>query len=352
MTVIETASGMMLGETEDSILTILRGSSPTEVNFRFITSVGPQMRGARDDAVRYVHVQYPNWTAGGAELTTSERDVAVEGPSMGAALATLLLSAIEGFAIDRHTAVRGDISADGQILPIGGVYAKLHGAEAADCTVAVIPRDNLSGLINTKDFIGKGEVPAVQVLGAETIEDVIADVRSDRDEKLSQAIELFGQVQAKIGESKAYVHSPECAEQLTKILNLAPKHLSAKLLLMEATHKRPKTLSVTATKYYVTVAVSAMLPAIAERAASKDKLPPSSVVQQGLADLEKLRPIAAPETLQWIDAMQRLVRTIVSYQSGLARPDNIASMAQQADDEEAKINMNPEIMQKMLKEGI
>ena len=343
---------VLVGKTIHTVLTVLRGDTPAEVNFRFISNVGPEMRSARDDAVRYVHVRYPNWTASGAELTFAERDGNYEGGSIGAALSTLLLSSIQGFMIDHNVAVTGDVSADGTLLKIGGVYAKVHGAEAANCTLVVIPTDNFGELLNTEAFIGKGEVPEVQVIGAETIDDVIAAVRIDRDKKLNEAIELYDQVQQNISSSKSYLHSPECAEKLTQILSLCPRHFSAKLLLMAATGKRPKTLSAGASRYYISVAVDQMMPVLLERAKENSKTLPSSVVHQGLDDLEKLRVICDPNLLPLIDAWERFIRTLSSIESGLASPQNLEAQRQAVIDAAAKVDMNADLMQKMLKEGI
>jgi hypothetical protein len=192
----------------------------------------------------------------------------------------------------------------------------------------------------------------VQVIGAETIDDVIAAVRIDRDKKLNEAIELYDQVQQNISSSKSYLHSPECAEKLTQILSLCPRHFSAKLLLMAATGKRPKTLSAGASRYYISVAVDQMMPVLLERAKENSKTLPSSVVHQGLDDLEKLRVICDPNLLPLIDAWERFIRTLSSIESGLASPQNLEAQRQAVIDAAAKVDMNADLMQKMLKEGI
>jgi hypothetical protein len=348
----EQSSGLMLGITSDVVLTVLRGDSPTMVNFRFITPVGPQMLGSKDDAMRFIHVQYPNWLASGAELTFEDRDSPKDGGSIGAALTTLVLSAIRGFPIDRSVAVTGDISADGRLQPVGGIYAKVRGAEGSACTIVVLPADNFDQLVNTETFIGKGEVPHLQIIGAATIDDVIAIVRPDRDAKLTLAMKLYGEVAHGIGQSKTYLRSRECTEKLNLILTLAPRHFSAKLQLMNATDKRPKTLSEGASLYYVSVAVNQIMPMLVARAKEQKQMPPSNVVHQGLDDLDKLRPMCDAKVVPLIEAWQRFIRTVSSVESGLASPANLDTQYQAIIDALAELNMNADSMQKRLKEGI
>jgi hypothetical protein len=352
LVVLHISSGVSVGRTMHTVLTVMRGNSATEVNFRFISPVGPQMRSCRNDALRYVHVRFPNWSASGADLTFENRDEGAEGGSIGAVLSTLMLSAIEGFTIDHNVAVTGDVSADGSLLKIGGVFAKVHGAEDSNCTLVVIPTDNFGELINTKDYIAKGAVPKLQVVGAETVDDVIAAVRTDRSVKFAKAMELYDEVTQGIQGSKTYLRSTECTEKLNQILTLVPLHLSAKLLLMEATNKRPKTLSAGASQYYLYAAVEQIMPLLVERSKEGGQLPPSTVVHDGLQNLEELRTICDSNMVPVIDAWERYIRTLSSYQSGLASPRNLEVERQAVIDAMAKVDMNADLMQKMMKEGI
>ncbi|MEG1497593.1 MAG: ATP-dependent protease LonB [Clostridiales bacterium] len=66
----------------------------------------------------------------------------VDGPSAGITMATVLYSAIEGKKINCHTAMTGEISIHGDVLPVGGVTAKIEAAIRAGATVVVIPQEN------------------------------------------------------------------------------------------------------------------------------------------------------------------------------------------------------------------
>ena len=66
----------------------------------------------------------------------------VDGPSAGVTRATALYSAIEGKAVDCTTAMTGEISIYGDVLPVGGVTAKIEAAKRAGAQRVIIPQEN------------------------------------------------------------------------------------------------------------------------------------------------------------------------------------------------------------------
>lgn len=66
----------------------------------------------------------------------------VEGPSAGAALLVCAYSAITGRSVRNKIAITGELSIRGEVLPVGGVKAKIEAAAAADADTVIIPADN------------------------------------------------------------------------------------------------------------------------------------------------------------------------------------------------------------------
>ncbi len=66
----------------------------------------------------------------------------VDGPSAGAAMAAVAVSALTGQAIDGRCAVTGEISVTGQIRAVGGVPEKIEAARQAGLSRVFIPEEN------------------------------------------------------------------------------------------------------------------------------------------------------------------------------------------------------------------
>ena len=55
----------------------------------------------------------------------------IDGPSAGCAITTALISAITGTPVRQDMALTGEISIQGQVKPVGGVFEKAYGARQA-----------------------------------------------------------------------------------------------------------------------------------------------------------------------------------------------------------------------------
>jgi ATP-dependent Lon protease len=66
----------------------------------------------------------------------------IDGPSAGTAILTALISAITKRKIRQNVAVTGEISIQGKVKPVGGVFEKAYGAKQAGITTMIIPKEN------------------------------------------------------------------------------------------------------------------------------------------------------------------------------------------------------------------
>ena len=86
----------------------------------------------------------------------------IDGPSAGTAITTALISAITKVPVRQDAAVTGEISVQGQVKPVGGVFEKAYGASRAAMKTIIIPEENKEDI--PADHLGL-EVCPVKTIG-------------------------------------------------------------------------------------------------------------------------------------------------------------------------------------------
>jgi len=89
----------------------------------------------------------------------------VEGDSASISVATAVISAFEDVPVDQNLAMTGSLSVRGQVLPVGGVTAKIEAACDAGIKRVLIPRANLRDVVLDKQYVGKIDIIPVDTLG-------------------------------------------------------------------------------------------------------------------------------------------------------------------------------------------
>ncbi|MBP2634762.1 MAG: lon [Firmicutes bacterium] len=66
----------------------------------------------------------------------------IDGPSAGTAIVSAVISAITGKPIRQDVAITGEISIQGKVKAVGGVFEKAYGAKQAGIVTMIIPQEN------------------------------------------------------------------------------------------------------------------------------------------------------------------------------------------------------------------
>lgn len=96
----------------------------------------------------------------------------IDGPSAGTAICLAIYSAITGTRLRQDTAITGEISIQGRIKPVGGIFEKIYGAKQAGMKRIIIPEDNQADVPNRLEGI---EIVLARDMGTVLKEMIIAE---------------------------------------------------------------------------------------------------------------------------------------------------------------------------------
>ncbi|TLZ52238.1 MAG: ATP-dependent protease LonB [Methanobacteriota archaeon] len=91
-----------------------------------------------------------------------------EGDSASISVATAVISAIEEVEVDQTVAMTGSLSVRGQVLPVGGVTAKIEAAAEMGIKKVIIPKANMKDVLLEDKYLGR-----IEIVPAETLKDVL-----------------------------------------------------------------------------------------------------------------------------------------------------------------------------------
>ena len=104
----------------------------------------------------------------------------VDGDSASITMATAIISAFEGVPIDQNMAMTGSLSVRGEVLPIGGVSAKIEAAVKSGIERVIIPRSNLQDVLIDEKYESM-----VEVLPVDSLDEVLQYALVGAEDKVS-----------------------------------------------------------------------------------------------------------------------------------------------------------------------
>jgi ATP-dependent Lon protease len=92
-----------------------------------------------------------------------------DGPSAGVAMVTSIVSVLTGVPVKRDTAMTGEITLRGRVLPIGGLKEKLLAALRGGHKTVLIPAENEKDLADIPDNVKRG----LKILPVRTLDELL-----------------------------------------------------------------------------------------------------------------------------------------------------------------------------------
>jgi hypothetical protein len=209
---------------------------------------------------------------------------------------------------------------------------------------------------------GSGRITDVQVIGISNLDEAAETARSDRSADLAQAISLFDEIKREASNQEAssreasnrhnYLQSSDAINKLKKIVQLEPRHISAKLLLGAGLNTQRRRLSAGASEYYTFTAIAAALPTLVNPSDAKPGQATPEAIDLALRDLKKLRPMSDLRVQPMIDAWSEFISMCSEAEAGRATEDQLDAKRQALLNVMAHLNANKDMIEKMLNEGV
>lgn len=147
-----TAAG---GDTLEIEVNVLGGKP----EFILTGNMGDVMRESAQIALSYVRsVVRKNqiFEENAIHIHIPEGAVPKDGPSAGITMATAIYSAVTGKPVDASTAMTGEVTLRGRVMPIGGLKEKLLAAKTAGLKRVLVPLENKSDVEELEEEIVQG----------------------------------------------------------------------------------------------------------------------------------------------------------------------------------------------------
>jgi len=312
-------TGQEVGDTNNLIGVLQKNGA--DITTVFSGSVGQQMNIAAQEATRLANVKHPKLAAGySVQLSFEDKYTPKDGGSCGTAVAVLLMSLVDNFDIDQSGVITGDITVDGLVQKIGGVFAKTEGAISSGAKYMVLPSQNITDVEDYFVMHPITDALKIQMFSVDNIDDAMALMKTQKNNNLAKAMDLYATLAS--SPQVQNLRNPDVLKQLQDILQLAPNHLSAKILLRSANGTLPRKMSAPNSIDQIFIAAAPMLPYLAKNSENSTTLPiyPQEVSDNCIQQLNALNFKVDPKTAALQDAMLSFIQELqVIANSGKGR---------------------------------
>jgi ATP-dependent Lon protease len=171
------ATGLAWTEAGGEVLYVEAVALPGGRDLTLTGQLGEVMRESARAAQSYIWSQAArlgiseeSLRTGGAHVHVPAGAIPKDGPSAGVAMATALASMYTGLPARSDSAMTGEITLTGLVLPVGGIKEKMLAARRAGIRRVILPEDNAKDLRELPDEVRR----EMQFILAGRIEDVLA----------------------------------------------------------------------------------------------------------------------------------------------------------------------------------
>lgn len=175
------ATGLAVTAVGGDVLFIEAARMPGKDRLTLTGQLGDVMKESAQIALSYVRAHAKEFGIDSATFNDADIHLHVpagavpkDGPSAGVTMVTALVSLLTGRPVRAEVGMTGEVSLQGQVLPIGGLKQKILAAHRAGLTTVIFPQRNEADLDDVPEDV-RGEMTFYM---AETIDEVLAHALS------------------------------------------------------------------------------------------------------------------------------------------------------------------------------
>jgi ATP-dependent Lon protease len=171
------ATGLAWTPVGGDILFIETTKMPGKGQIEITGQLGDVMKESAKAALSYVKSHFAELGVDASALKDQDLHIHVpqgavpkDGPSAGVTMFTALTSLLSGRRVRNDTAMTGEVTLRGRVLPVGGIKAKVLAAHRAGITRVILPKKNERDM----DDVPKEAKDSMEFIFAEDMSQVIA----------------------------------------------------------------------------------------------------------------------------------------------------------------------------------
>ncbi len=199
--------------------------------------------------------------------------------------------------------------------------------------MATIPEANAGAFADVGLLYGHAAWWKIQVFSTATVQQAQAVARKDRAPPLAQAIALFSDLAARLDKAEAAaVRDPKTKATLTRVLQLAPNHLSARAVLNLCEGTAPRYLSIGATEYKLSILFNPYATLLKGGRPLDRSAVTAELTNKTRRRIAALRPIADRSLLSLLGSIQGVAEVLDEYARGGTEWETVRARAAAIDD--------------------
>jgi len=243
--VVTLPDGSHAGTATQMNATAVKQKKGANFVLRFNQQVGPLMAGATTEVQKFISVRHSKTLPKGyaIEFGFADKHSLKDGPSAAVACALMANAIITGKKLDPKFAATGDMTATGEVRPVGGVVAKIRGAKKKNCTIFSVPKTNSSAVDDLYVQEGLKAVCEIQIVTVASFKESLAIATLKKSPKIEAALADFEMVKKSVIRNPDNAKHPKVQEKLRAILKIIPGHHSARLVALHGQNRAPQKLS-------------------------------------------------------------------------------------------------------------